>query len=381
MILNTLRMPRIKMLLAGAGLATIGYLLAASVVYAQQDVAGFLLFPDPVQISPGGSAIVDIRLRATVPITEVQLALTLDKQEVHFVDLFVGTVSPFRLVNQSLSGNNLQVTLRAEGGFLGTASLAKILLSAPTTAPVGEVSQLTFTEGTRLSLGDGAPVEMTVRSTQIYIVDSPALQIRSTTHVDELSWYSRRDANASWDVREGSAYSYRISRLSTEVPDTEPEEDVGAIEMHELADGIWYFALCELVEGSCEGVSRRRYMIDSTSPREFSVGLVGGEDGLREISFFPHDELSGVRSIDIALDSKAVLSGDRTAWIPVTSPHTLSKGIKGDVLIRATDRAGNVTIARLEASVQGFFAPFLALGAFIIGVLVHAHVRRRHAKQ
>ncbi len=364
MILHTFRMQQLRVLLVG--LSAICYLLlSASAVYAQQKPAQLFLYPDPVVLTPSGSAVVDIWLDANVPVYEVRVVLELSDDRFRFAEFFEGTKTHFRVQERAIDAQRVSFTLRADEGHMESGTIGRILLVAADTADPGTQTQITFGSATTLVGPDGESLEPVMRPADISTRRQPRIPVTSTTHLDESSWYSRRSANVTWGVSEGSAYSYDISTLPTNVPDAEPEDAVGAIEMHELTDGIWYFALCELSDGECGDISRRRYMIDGTSPRSFSIVLEETEDGLYA-HFSPYDEQSGIARVETAIDPEAALSGDRSVYREVSSPYLVPKGASGDLLIRATDYAGNATIAR--AALPRSFAVTSTMFAILVAL-------------
>lgn len=313
-------------------------------------VAQLLLYPDPVVLIPGGTAVIDVRLHTSVPIYEAHITLTVQSSTVRFEDLFLGTGTSFYIFDRHIGAGEVSFVLQKPEGYLGNQVIGRVLLTADEAAEQGGVAMLGYGGSTTVLGPDLEHIALGMRPAEVRISDDPVIELTSTTHPDESSWYRRRSANVTWQTHADARYSYDISPLATDLPNDEPNEPVGAIEMRDLEDGIWYFALCELQEGECGEVTRRRYMIDATPPHDFSAEVKHREEGTY-VEFAPRDGQSGILRTEIALDPEGVAPpGDRGAWIEAESPYKLPDGFSGDLLIRATDLAHNITIAGVTVS-------------------------------
>ena len=313
--------------------------------------AQLLLYPDPAILAPGGTIVVDVRLHTDAPVYEAHVTLTTENPRVRFTDLFLGTSTPFRVFDRFISSSEASFVLQAPEGFSGQRVIGRILLEAADAAQPGDTATIGYGGSTTVLGPDLGHITLVTRPSAVRVEEQSGIVITSTTHLDERSWYRKRNANVTWQTDDGAQYSYDISPLASDIPNDEPNEPIGAIEMRELEDGVWYFALCELEAGECGDISRRRYMIDATPPDDFAVRIERQpEDGGMYAYFAPHDGQSDILRIEAAVDPEGALSGaegDRSVWIEVESPYRLPDSYAGDLLIRATDFAGNATTARV----------------------------------
>ena len=161
-----------------------------------------------------------------------------------------------------------------------------------------------------------------------------------------------------------------MTRNPTQRPDSEANEPVGEIELHELDDGTWYFLLCDLGEDeACSRSSSRRILIDTTMPEEFEI-TIRRKEGRYIAEFWPYDVTSGIQSLKVSFDASVLgESGldatDEALWEDVASPYTLPKGLVDDIMFRATDDAGKTRIVKISAPSGLCSAVYMAIAVVL----------------
>lgn len=347
-------------------------LLFAVPVFAQGEgaAARLLLYPDSIELPLGRSRTVEVRLTSDdTPLGEMNVVIDIGDVGVRIEDFFFSATTDIELLELDLSTQRLSLKLVAKQGFIGTSTLGRLLLVAEEDAPIDELVSLAFGPDTSLRATDGDVIEVETRDAEIFIRAADSIDITSKTHPNEAAWYSRRSVNITWELKPETLYSYEISLLPTVVPDKSADDVVGAIEIRELPDGIFTFVLCELVRNTCESTSRRQIMIDGTVPLPFSAEVEKRDSG-RVVVFDPVDRLSGVLTTEIAFDAEATVTGDRSAYVVATSPYALERGYGGDLLVRASDRAGNERIVRVSVRKPLNYGLWSGIGLVLIALFL-----------
>lgn len=200
-------------------------------------------------------------------------------------------------------------------------------------------------DNTSIHLNDsnGTPTALSTAEARVTIntPSSQEIEISSPTHPNQDKWYSVNDFIVQWEPRIDAFYSYILSLDPQAEPDTIQEEEIGNVTFHNLSDGIHYFILYEKLSGEdWSYVGKRRVKIDQTPPLPFEIELADSAKEYKEnkaIIFSTTDAMSGIDYYD-------VLQGDQL-FSNIVSPYTYQINKSTYFLVRAHDKAGNITEA------------------------------------
>ncbi|XOU93986.1 MAG: cohesin domain-containing protein [Candidatus Kerfeldbacteria bacterium] len=197
-------------------------------------------------------------------------------------------------------------------------------------------------ESTKVLLNDGlgTEVELNKISGIFSVSDTTFINIESSTHPEESTWYKNNNFNVEWEQKKDAIYSYILSNYSDEEPDNNRESTTGKVNFSDLADGVYYFILKEKIgDGDWEVIGKRRAMIDSKAPLDIDT-VISKEptlyDGKYILIFSTTDKGSGIDYYDVK-------EGDKSTT-HVTSPYILEDQSRSNLItVTAFDRAGNYT--------------------------------------
>lgn len=343
--------------------------------------AQLYLFPDPLEIPKGGTALVEVRLDTEgEAVNAAQIFLTLPPAALSVRDVSLGgSVLPLVPEAPFVGTNSVRIIGGAPSGFQGGGVLARLVLEAPE-APRSTAATLSFDEEqTKVLLNDGkaTPARLTTRGTQVLFVTESDIDLTSPSHGDEMKWYANRTAIFHWTVEEGATYSYTLSRDPLAVPDDTPDTPVGDIKFEGLDDGVYYFTLKKV---GAEGIAHRRVMIDGTPPEPFEV-VVAKDPRIYDgefwyAAFTPTDALSGIARVEIAEVRK---KGEEPQWYEAASPYVLRyQDRSAELRVRVFDNAGNMT-ETVVAAKRRMPKEVILIGGFlaIVGILFSLQKRRK----
>jgi len=253
-------------------------------------------------------------------------------------------------------------------GFNGKDGLiGKILFKA---LRPRERAVISFQNGRALlNDGKGTPAPVSSLESSFVVRESGPMipGLSSSSHPDQLRWYTKRTFVLHWDKEENAGYSYFLSHDGFALLDGTPDTPIEDIKYDNLEDGIYYFSICRLSEtsGLCESVFRWRAMIDATPPTEFEARFSKGTKELRGVSFLSFstdDATSGIDRYELCSQECR----------RVTSPVVLTdEDLKNEMLmIKAYDKADNARDARIPLPAQFRWQATLAVGGMAAVILV-----------
>lgn len=216
-----------------------------------------------------------------------------------------------------------------------------------------------FLDASRVLLHDGLGTDA-LRQTQnaVYslILPPPAGPVViSETHPDQSKWYSNPTVVLRWGHDEEVAgYSYIYNDDLVDISDDISEGSRSAITYRNVNDGIRYFHIKALREGSWGGTTHFATNIDTTAPAKFPIEVTPARRTTSRqpaITFSTTDALSGVdhyelKLIPLQLDQpseSANPTGNQPFFIDAESPYIFPRLELGsyDIIARSYDRAGN----------------------------------------
>lgn len=212
-------------------------------------------------------------------------------------------------------------------------------------------------EGTNI-LTSSTPAEFTLK------VPPPAGPVvTSPTHGDTNAWYNNNQIQFSWEGLDGATgYSFSFDQNPKQIPDESIDTTDTATTVKATSDGVWYFHL-RAKGDTWGGVTTFPVKIDTTPPAAFTPKLdkdVLTTEDIGAIRFVTTDGASGLDHYEVKN-----ISPDQTGttlFVEATSPYTLPKLTAGayQFIVRAFDRAGNVTEGTTSAQVVSGGVPFYA---------------------
>lgn len=219
------------------------------------------------------------------------------------------------------------------------------------------VAAVKVLDTSRVLLNDGRGTDVLGQTTSgIYslILPPPAGPIVSSpTNPDQEKWYAVKNTAFRWEkALESQGFSYILNDFPIDVPDDISEGNKTSVSYGNLADGIHYFHIKSLREGSWGGVTSYAVNIDNGTPAEFQVDISPNSRTSNKnplISFSTTDQGSGIDHYEIKiipLDRQSDSSGQQGTetpfFIEATSPYSRQLELgKYDVVVRAYDKAGN----------------------------------------
>jgi hypothetical protein len=202
--------------------------------------------------------------------------------------------------------------------------------------------------------------EKKIRTKEVGQTVGHALAISSETHPDEHSWYSNHSPLFSWVLPDGALeVKTLISKIDSRSPTVPYIPAISEKRAEKLVDGTHYFSLQVRTKEGWSPVSRYQVHIDTASPHDFDIRIVNeGRDKKipPHIAFETIDQLSGISHYEVRIDDGAVM---RTSSHDAQDPFAIPSLPPGGhtVLVSAFDKAGNVTQATLDFSVEAIPSP------------------------
>ncbi|MBI5467094.1 MAG: hypothetical protein HY975_02665 [Candidatus Kerfeldbacteria bacterium] len=204
----------------------------------------------------------------------------------------------------------------------------------------------------------------------------------SPTHPDTNQWYNNPQVQFTWEPTDGATgYSFSFDQSSKSTPDDTVDTTTTAATVKADTDGVWYFHVRARTD-TWGGVTSVPVQIDTTPPASFSPKFDSSTvtiDDTPTLRFLTTDAASGIDHYEMKQVTKSSTNTqENTLFVEATSPAAIARLPEGEYeyIVRAFDRAGNVTegSARLTVIAKGlpFYArvPLLRNPAVANGVLI-----------
>ena len=257
--------------------------------------------------------------------------------------------------------NNLEGTAEFQGGIPGGISVSKGLISTLTfrVRSVG-TALVKFLDSSRVLLNDGRGTDALKNTSngfyQLALPPPAGPIVVSETHPIQSEWYGNPNVVLAWAADAGAqGYSYVLNEDPVDIPDDISEGRRSTVTYRGTKDGIHYFHIKALRDGTWGGTTHFAIRIDTTAPADFPVAISPSARTVRLqpiIQFSSTDANSGVdhyelKIIPLSLETDALTDAARTGseaiFIEAQSPYlppTLAIG-SYDVIVRAYDKARN----------------------------------------
>ncbi len=183
--------------------------------------------------------------------------------------------------------------------------------------------------------------------------------IESSTHRDQESWYSVRNASFAWKNPEGvTATRLLIDEEPLSAPNVVYAEALESKDVRDLEDGVWYFHAETKVDGAWSESGHFKVQIDTVSPTSVSIAEIARTDTTDPVARFTlsaDDDRSGIASFAVVIDGGPEVEVSYADDATFTTPP-LTAGAHTATLI-ARDRAGNETKAEIPFIIAPISAP------------------------
>lgn len=238
-------------------------------------------------------------------------------------------------------------------------------------------------DSSRMLLNDGKGTELLAsRGVSVVQLNPPPPNgpvVVSPSHPEQGSWYKSASPIFEWadDQDHAEGYSYSLSADSDEEPDDVSEGLQTRAVFHDLGDGIYYFHIKALANGSWGETTHFQVNIDKTPPAKFTLEVLPDTKlraGEKPIVYFETtDDLSGIDYYEVkVVPQKQAMFIRETAqfqqlFTEARSPFVMDLDDGEYVVIaRAHDKAGNITESR--QNIQVSLANFLVNRGVVISI-------------
>ena len=187
--------------------------------------------------------------------------------------------------------------------------------------------------------------------------------IISSTNPDPTRWYNNQNPKFSWSVpQDVTGVQILVGKFPSSVPIVSYTPAIAEKEVIDVPDGEWYIHARFKNAAGWGAIAHFKFSIDTKPPKPFTITFPQGKeiDNPRPSALFTAvDELSGIDyyKVKIGEDSFLTISQEELKNIPFVLPlQTIGKRT---LLIRAYDKAGNVTTVSEEFVIKPITPPVI----------------------
>ncbi|MDP2598341.1 MAG: cohesin domain-containing protein [Candidatus Liptonbacteria bacterium] len=270
------------------------------------------------------------------------------------------------------------------------------------TRDIGQAS-IKFSDTSRVLLNDGRATDILNKASGgIFHITLPPPQgpiVVSRTNPDQEKWYTTPTVLFEWTASPDiQGYSYVLDENPVTTPDDISETDDGTrVAYNNVADGVHYFHIKGLRQGSWGGVTDYEIKIDRTPPAAFDVRISPSKYTSEKtpiISFLTTDAASGIDHYELAaipVSKTEAQKNETPFFIETTSPYIGKFDIgRYQLIIKAYDSAGNYVQSQTAFSIVNQILEIVGdqgvrlwgvytlgwpwagvLAAFILGLLIY----------
>lgn len=273
-------------------------------------------------------------------------------------------------------------TINFAGGILGGSGIntSSGVISTVTFRAIGAGKAIVqFSPNSKVLAGDGLGTDVASDfGTGVYDLSPrpPAgPRIFSETHPFESRWYNNKSPVISWQKDLGvTDFSYILDKDPGTIPDNTVDTHQTTAFFQNLSDGIWYFHLKAEKEGVWGGTSHFLVRIDTAPPAQFIPTVDIIEGGILPkvlVSFLTTDSASGIDHYEAAVIGRTDNIGGSPVFVEAQSPYQLPRSVSGDirVIVRATDKAGNVRDEFADVNIKATLLSFLIKNIVILLII------------
>ena len=251
-------------------------------------------------------------------------------------------------------GNIITINLKALNP--GTAELKFVSGSVLANDGLG-TNILKNLYGAKIDILSREKIEEKEETLTSYILPKP--QITSPTHPDQEKWYNLKDVKLLWELPSNvTEVKTLLGQKIDVIPQVSYIPPISSKEITIPYDGIWYFSLQFCNNQGCSSVARYKLKIDTTPP-EVNIKEIERQDLSNpqvKIYIDSKDNLSGISYYLISLN------GAEEKWYDDGSHIYEVKNAKigeNEIIVKAFDKAGNYSEAKLKFLVNPLEAPII----------------------
>lgn len=307
---------------------------------------------------------------------DVSLYLNSEKKSINAIDISLSfppqmlqLVSPS--TGKSIIGiwviqpnvNNETGRLDLKGGIPSGITTSSGLITTLTfrVKSVGKAS-MRFLDSSKVLLNDGFGTDdlnNTLNGVFDLVLPPPAgPEVISETHPNPAQWYANPNAVLKWVKEEAvEGYSYSISSEPTDIPDDIVDSAQESVTYRDLGDGIQYFHIKALRNGSWGGTTHFSLRVDTSPPAEFPVTVIPAARTTRSrpvVEFQTTDAYSGMDHYEIKfIPLNTGQEKSQPLFVEAVSPYVSQNLELGnyDIIVRAYDQASNVREVKQRLSI------------------------------
>jgi hypothetical protein len=181
--------------------------------------------------------------------------------------------------------------------------------------------------------------------------------VTSASHPDRDSWYREKTATLAWEIPSGvTAIRTLLDSSPSTIPTIVYDELIREKTIEDLGEGVSYFHIQFKNKDGWGKITHYRLGVDTNAPADFKITEEGNTGSPERVLTFSFEDVSSVSIYKIQIDGKEpILYEDDEG----TKKYTLEPLAPGyhTVIVEASDRAGNTTIATYSLTVEAFEKP------------------------
>lgn len=195
--------------------------------------------------------------------------------------------------------------------------------------------------------------------------------VTSPTHANANQWYNNPQILLQWEpVAGASGYSFVFDQAAKTVPPDTINVTATTASGKATGDGVWYFHIKAKTGDGWGGVTHIAFQIDVTAPAAFSPKLDKSTLTTEEVGtlrWLTTDGASGIDHYEMKQVASAANPGQSTLFVETNSPAIIAKLPAGkyDFIVRAIDRAGNMTDGTTTLTVVAAGVSYFARTPFL----------------
>lgn len=223
---------------------------------------------------------------------------------------------------------------------------------------------LTGTTGSDITIVAAAKTEepkteQPVRQTTGENPIAPLLEILSSTHPDQESWYADRDAKLAWQKPDDSfGYQYVFGGPKGTTPSGKTQT-ASSVQLSKIRDGVSFFHARYLTSRGWSPTTSYAIRVDTVAPTDVRAETIRTADGQLALRMSANDVLSGIDHFTVGSDE---ISSQTIQAVNGTAEYVFpvfSKLGTYDISVAAFDRAGNMTSILSQITVDTLPAPII----------------------
>ena len=268
--------------------------------------------------------------------------------------------------NPGYSGSNglvLTINFKAKTATTVRGYTDIVLVSGAILANDGEGTNILASLGkATYFIGAAAAEPIPAPEAPVAPVGGQTMTITSSTHPDQSKWYSNKNPMFKWDLpSEAREVILVLSKRANSPPIISYSPPVSEKALTDIEDGVWYLNGRFRISSGLSPINSFKFNVDTQLPSSFSITRLDLDDSTNprpELLFESSDATSGIDRYEIKVGEgewikiEPALAG-RAYAIP------LQKYGNYAVEIKAFDRAGNSSSAKIDVKIEPIKAPVI----------------------